>query len=230
MTLLEKIREQHKSGIKMDDIIRNMLKDGYSMEEISAERENLNKELSVAFNKKHPILTNKFFPLVMIVLNYLLFFHIIPISVANDFYILFSIVGGVLMLVFTLWASVTLMPNLLEKFPIAVGITSILTIFVFGYFFIVRTSNYTSNQLTENGVKTHAVVVDKTRIYGKRGRTINSISVQFITAKKEKVETSIDISSTKFEEFQKGMNIIVIYSSENPKIAEIDYRQTFQDY
>jgi len=227
MELYERIRGLKKAGLKDYQIIKYMRNDGFSDTEIDEAIISINKELEESFTKKHPILTNKYLPLILLIFNYLLFFHIIPIGIAESFQILFAILGGALMVVFSFWTFGALLPKLFDKQPVLLSLVAISSLFVFGYFFISMTSDYESNQLKNFGVETKAVIIDKTKIYGRRGHTSCSMTVKFRTKENEIEKADILLSNAEYNSFKNGMMIYIYYSSENPDIARIS-RKTYK--
>ena len=176
---------------------------------------------------KERILSNKFVPLLLMGLNLYFFFYLIPIDIAESYSILLAIVGGVFTMILSFWLVFTWIKSddLLDKIGVPLYVISIATIFVFGYFFIVKTSNYASNELAKNVVYIEVVITDKTKIYGKRGRSVQSIDISYITKNNEKVSTKISVSIRYFDYLREGMRIPILYSSKHPKIAEIDFKK-----
>jgi len=167
----------------------------------------------------------KFIPLVLLVLTYFLFFQWIPIHVAEEYSILFGIAGGVITMILSFWAVIVIAPVLLEKLPILTGILCISTLFIFGYQFIGYTTSFYSKELRENGVFAKAVVVNKTQIHGRRGRTIESIDVAFYLPNKERHDATVSISRQEYQQYYKGMKLPIYYSSKHPSIARIAYEK-----
>ncbi|MES2574630.1 MAG: DUF3592 domain-containing protein [Bacteroidota bacterium] len=174
---------------------------------------------------RETILTNRFLPLILMILNLSFFFYLIPEHIADEYSISLAILGGVITLILTFWIFFMLIPKLYDKIPIFMGLFGISTLFIFGYLFLVKTTNYNSNELSKNGVLTEAVVVDKTLIYGKRGRTIQNIDVQFVTKKGEQVTANIIVSRKEYDYYSEGMPVMITYSSEHPNIARISYNR-----
>lgn len=189
------------------------------------ENQDLNKKKEFKETLFDKIITNKFTPVILLVFNILLFFYLIPINFAEEYSILLGILGAVITMVLVFWSFGALIPKLSEKFPIFIGIIGVGSLFVFGIYFIAKTSNFSSNELNTNGVYTEALIVDKTKIYGRRGRSIQSIDVNFLTNKKEKVTVKIDVTDKYYRFLRKGTKIPIFYSENYPNIAEIDYRK-----
>ncbi|KGO84878.1 hypothetical protein [Flavobacterium suncheonense] len=173
---------------------------------------------------REKILTNKFLPLILMALNLSFFFYLIPEHVAEANSTLLGIVGGIITMILSFWIFGILTPKLYEKIPIFMGLFCISTLFIFGYFFIVKTTDFSSNELSKNGVYTEAIIIDKTKIYGKRGNSIQNIEVQFNTNKGEQANAQILITEQEYENFYKGMKIKIYYSSEHPNIARVSYK------
>ncbi len=176
---------------------------------------------------KSQILSNKFVPLILMVFNIYFFFYLLPIDIAEAYSIVLAIVGGVVTLVLSFWMVFTWIKSdeLLDKIGVPFYLASIASLFVFGYFFIVKTSNFASDELAQNGVYTEAVIIDKTQIYGKRGRTTQNIDVRFVTQNNEQVNANILVDKKYYEYLNEGMTIPILYSSKYPKIAAIDYKK-----
>ena len=174
---------------------------------------------------REKILTHKLLPIILMTLNISFFFYILPISIAESYSTLFAILGGVVTLILSFWIFEILTPKLLEKIPILVGVIGISTFFIFGYFFITKTSAFAANELKENAVYTKAMISDKTKIYGKRGRSTQSISVRFLTKDNTKSIAKILVTKRYYEFLHEGMEIPIIYSSSHSNIAEIDYKK-----
>lgn len=170
-------------------------------------------------------LFQKLLPLALLLFNIYLFFELIPDHIAEAYSTLFAIVGGVITVILSFWTADTLLRNLLKYLAAPIFLLCIASLFIFGYFFIVKTTSYSSNELSENGVYTTAIIADKTKIYGKRGRTIQSIDVLFFDENNEKQEATIDIGSREYNSFNKGMKIPIFYSSKHPNIARISYKK-----
>ena len=158
---------------------------------------------------RQKILTNKFIPLLLMALNLSFFFYIIPIHIAEEFEIFFAILGGAITLVLSFWIFLFVTPKLFDKIPIILGLFSISTLFIFGFYFIMRTSHFATNELVLHRTPTEALIVNKTKIYGKRGTTIQYINVQFMTTTKEEATAKINVpenSDTTFYEKSKVKN------------------------
>jgi hypothetical protein len=167
----------------------------------------------------------KLIPLVLLVLTYFLFFQWIPIHVAEEYSILFAIVGGIISVILSFWTVIVIAPVLFDKLPIVTGILCISTLFIFGYQFIVYTTDFYVKELQENGIYAKAVVVDKTQIHGRRGRTIESIDVAFFLPNKKRHDATISISRQEYQKYYRGMKIPIYYSSKHPSIARIAYEK-----
>jgi hypothetical protein len=115
--------------------------------------------------------------------------------------------------------------KLLDKIGIPLYLLCIASVFVFGYFFILKATHFTSNELAKNTVYTYAIVTDKTKIYGRRGRSIQSINVNFIIQNNKQVNAKISVTANYYEYLSKGMKIPIVYSSDYPNIAEIDFEK-----
>lgn len=232
MTGIEKVRELAHAGFNVAEIRQNMRQQGYTHHEISAAMEQHYAEKEASFKTRNPLLTNKFAPLVLAILLYLVFFHLIPIGFAHAHYILFTTVGGIIAIILSFWLFANFAPKLVERVPIFTGITSILMLFVFAAAFIFRTSEYGSNEILEHGVSTTAQVVERSYIQGRRGRRIYSMDIQFYVGK-QLTGAELDVSEREFEMFPEGSSIPIIYSSEHPTIVQvgkIDYQQEYRRY
>ena len=170
-------------------------------------------------------LFQKILPLTLLIFNLYLFFELIPDHIAEAYSTLFAIVGGVITLILSFWTADTLLRSLLKYMAIPIFLLCIASLFIFGYFFIVKTTNYSSDELAKNGVYTTAIISGKTRIYGKRGKTIQSIDVRFLDENNERQEATIDISNSEYNSYNKGMTIPIFYSSKHPNIARISYKK-----
>lgn len=228
--LLDQIKKQKDAGFDEFEIRKNLLGQGFSITEINEALNNFYEESSMEFRKKNPLLSNKFTPLVLLVIVYIIFFHLIPTSFSSEHYLILSILGGFAMIPLAFWSFASITPKLVETLPIMVGITSIMSLFVFAFFFIKMTSDFSSNDLQENGETSMATIVDRTQIIGRRGRTISSIKVLFKTKNKKNEEASIDVSESEYEQFQEGMEIPILYSSMHPENARIAYPQALNHY
>lgn len=232
MSAIEKVNELAAAGFNVAEIRQNMRQQGFTHHEISAAMELYYEHKAETFKTKNPILTARFTPLVLAMLLYLVFFHLIPIGFAHAHYILFATVGGILAIILSFWLFANLAPRLVEKAPIFTGITSILMLFVFGAAFISRTSDYSSHEISEHGITTTARVVDRSYIQGRRGRRIYSMDVQFYVGG-QLTGAELDVSETQFEMFPEGASIPIIYSSEHPtivRIGKLDERQEDRRY
>jgi hypothetical protein len=227
--LHQNISELKKIRFTNQEIVQNLQLQGFDKQDITLALDNYEVETEKEFKKKHPIFTNKFTPLVLMVLNYFLFFHAIPPAIANSFYVLFGIVGGVITIILSFWIFASLTPKLLENFPIAIGIISILSLFVFGGFFVYKTSDFETNQLKESGKMANAVVIDRTKIYGRRGNNITSITVKYLSAENKTEEATITVSNQEYNTYEEGVEIPILYSTENPSIARIAYEKTMDN-
>ena len=171
------------------------------------------------------ILANKATPVLLMIIDIVFFFYLIPEPLAERFAILLGIVGGVITLILSFWTVASLTPELLEKYPTVVGLICISTLFVFGYYFIVKTSEFSSSQLNENGVLTEAEVVSKMRFFGRTGSGGHSMKVRFTTADDKPVIAKILLAQWEYAYFEKGMKIPIYYSSEHPTIVRIAHRK-----
>lgn len=174
---------------------------------------------------REKILTNKILPILLMGLNLALFFYIIPDHISERFGTFFAIFGGVITLILSFWIVGTLLPKLFETIPVLTGLLCISTLFIFGYFHIVKTVDYSSDELAKYGVYTEAVIIDKTKIYGKRGRSIKSMEVRFVAKDNKTYNASIDLTDREYNSFREGMTIPIKYSSKHPNIARIDYNR-----
>lgn len=179
---------------------------------------------------REKILTNRFFPLILMGLNLYFFFYLIPLDIAESYSTILAILGGIITMILCFWIVFSWVKSdkLLDQIGIPLYIVSIASIFVFGYFFIVKTSDFASNELAKNAVYTEALVADKTKIYGKRGRSIQSINVIFTTENNKQVSAKISVTENYYEYLSKGMRIPIVYSSKHPNIAEIDFKKLRQ--
>lgn len=173
---------------------------------------------------REKIITNKFFPLLLMVLNLSFFFYLIPEHIADEYSISLAIIGGLITLVLSFWIFFMLTPKLYDQIPIPMGLFGISTLFIFGYFFLVKTTSFSSDELSKHGILTEAVIVDKTQFYGKRGRTIQNMDVQFITNDGKEIIANIILSENEYEKYYEGMPIKIIYSSQYPNIARVSYK------
>ncbi|WNM20074.1 hypothetical protein [Flavobacterium capsici] len=172
------------------------------------------------------IRSNKFFPLFLMAFNVLFFFHILPPEIAEEYSISLGILGGVITLILSFWSVLSFVTDeVWEKTYLGFSLVCISSLFVFGYFFISKTVSFSSEELNKNGVYTEASIIDKTRIYGRRGKTIESMRVQFKTEKGEFANAEISITPYQYEQFYEGMVIPIKYSSKYPNIACIAYNK-----
>ncbi|WP_046757296.1 DUF3592 domain-containing protein [Kordia jejudonensis] len=175
--------------------------------------------------REKPSLIQKILAPALLIFNIYFFFELIPIHIAEAYSTLFAILGGVITLILSFWTADTLFRPILKYIGIPVFILCIASLFIFGYFFILKTTSFSSDELTKNGIQTTAVIIDKSRIYGKRGRTIQSIDVRFTDQNQQRQEATIDIGDSEYNSFQTGMVIPIMYSSEHPNIARISYEK-----
>lgn len=170
-------------------------------------------------------LVQKILPISLLLFTIYFFFELIPDHIAEEYSTLFAILGGVITMILSFWTADTLLRPLLKFMAIPIFLLCIASLFIFGYFYIVKTTNFSSNELTQNGVHTTAVIVDKTRIYGKRGRTIESIDVRFLDEHNQQQEANISIGRNEYDRFSIGMKLPILYSSKHPNIARISYKK-----
>jgi hypothetical protein len=169
------------------------------------------------------ILTNKLLPLILMGLNLYFFFNLIPIHIAEEYSMFLSITGGVITAFLSFYIFAIIIPELLNDMPVFLGIIGISTIFVFAYFFIKKTSHFASNEIFKNGIHREAEIIDKTQIYGKRGKSVQTINVSFLTENNKKATATINITEKYYNNLSEGMKIPIIYSSKHPNIAELDF-------
>lgn len=169
------------------------------------------------------IVENKFLPIILMALNLWFFFYLIPDAVAESYSTFLAIVGGVLTMVLAFWIALFAMPKVFDSAPIFFGLLCISTLFVFGYLFIVKTSNFSSTELSKYGVLTEAIVIDKTQIYGRRGKTIQSMELRFTTKDGVLTTAKVSLSESEYERFDEGMKVPIHYSSKHPTIVAIAY-------
>ena len=100
------------------------------------------------------------------------------------------------------------------------GLFCISTLFIFGFFFIMKATDYSADQLSKNGIITKAVIINKTKYYSRRNSTQN-IDVQFITQQGQQATAEILISEGQYDLFYQGQIITIKYSSQHPNIAAI---------
>lgn len=170
-------------------------------------------------------LIQKIVPVSLLVFNIYLFFELIPDHIAEAYSILFAILGGVITLILSFWTADTLLRPLLKYIGIPIFLMCIASLFIFGYFYIVKTTSFSSDELAKNGVHTTAVIVDKTKIYGKRGRSVQSIDVRFTDQNQQRQEATIDVGNREYNSFRTGMEVPILYSSKHPNIARISYEK-----
>jgi hypothetical protein len=168
----------------------------------------------------------RFLPLFLLVFTIVLFFFIIPTHIAERIDVLLAIVGGVLTLVFTIWVVSDLIPVLFDKIPIITGLLCISSLFIFGVFFLKKTTHYASDQINQNGILTEAIILNKTRMYTLKGNSTQSMKVRYTTNDRKVKQTKILLSEREFKVFEKGMTIWIYYSSKNPSIATIAHKET----
>jgi hypothetical protein len=171
---------------------------------------------------KVKILTHKLTPILCGVLLVLFFFKVIPDSTADNYKYFFALFGGAISIIISLWIVGLNAPILFEKIPILSGVVCISTFFIFGYLFITKTSEYANTELTINGVKTEAIVIGKSRIYGKGGRSINKMKVRFVTDKNRSHISTLELGDFEFDLYEEGMPVAIYYASSNPNVVRID--------
>ena len=165
----------------------------------------------------------KILPIPLLILNLLLFFKWIPNDVADNYSTLFAIVGGVITLVLCFWTVLFVTPKLFDLAPIFLSLLCISSIFIFGWQFISKTVDYSSQELKEYGVQTEATIRDMTWIPGRRGNSIQYMEVAFRTNDNKVATADIDISKNQYRTFSRGTVVPIIYSSKHPSIARLDY-------
>lgn len=173
---------------------------------------------------RQKIFSSKWLPFVLLALNIYFFFCLVPPHIAEAYSTVLAILGGVITLVLFFWILIFVTPKLLDKAPILMGLLGISTLFIFGYFFIMRASDFFVKEIQKNGVHTVALITDKTRLYGKRGNTIQSIEVRF-TVNKKAAHATISVSERDYNDLEEGMQVPIVYSSEYPGVAEIDLKK-----
>jgi len=176
-------------------------------------------------HRKKLSLLQKLLPVSLLIFNIILFFKLIPDHIAEEYSILFAIVGGVITVILSFWTANTLLRSLLKYMAIPIFLLCIASLFIFGICFIWKTTSYSSDELAKNGVYTTAVITDKSRIYGRRGKTVQSIDVRFFDKNNQPQEAKIDISSSEYNSLNRGMTIPIFYSSKRPNIARISYKK-----
>ncbi len=170
-------------------------------------------------------LFQKLLPAALLLFNIYLFFELIPDHIAEAYSTLFAILGGVITMILSFWTADTLLKSLLKCLAAPIFLLCIASLFIFGYFYIVKTTSFSSNELSENGIYTTATIINKSRFYGKRGRTIQSIDVRFFDKNNTQQEATIDISSQEYNSYSSGMTLPIFYSSKHPNIARISYKK-----
>ncbi|OYU81730.1 MAG: hypothetical protein CFE23_02260 [Flavobacterium sp. BFFFF1] len=174
---------------------------------------------------KRKILSNRLTPLVLMPLNLAFFFYVIPPDVASEYSVSLALVGSVSTLILSFWIAIMVVPKALDKAPVAVGLLCISTLFVFGYFFILKGVDFSSDEFAKYGQYAEAVVVDKTQVYGRRGKTIQDMDVSFNDAYGTAWQAEITLSEREYEQFQQGQHIMIHYSAKHPKIARVAYEK-----
>lgn len=176
------------------------------------------------------VIAFKFFPILLLVLNVLFFFYILPIDIAESYDVFFAILGGAITLVLSFWSVFKLVSEKTwNEFYLLLSGICIASLFVFGIVFIMRTTDFSSGALKENGVITEAVVIDRTKIYGRRGKTIQSITVEFKTDKGVLAHAKIDVSDNQYQTLYEGVRVPIKYSSEHTNIATLNFAQNNYD-
>lgn len=165
------------------------------------------------------ILTNKFTPLVLMLLQLWFFFYVIPPDVADNYFVFFSILGGAITCALSFWLIGLWCPILYDKIPIITGLFCISTLFIFGMAFIWMTTQFSSNQLRKNGVVTLAVVVDKTQYFNHKGHTTQNMDVEFVLPDNTKHRSNILLTEHEYHNIQQGMTLPIMYSSAYPDVA-----------
>lgn len=150
-------------------------------------------------------------------------FNRIPEAVQERFDIFLAIIGGVITLILTVWIINNSLPILWDKIPTITGLLCISTLFIFGIILISKTSAFHSKQLKEYRVFTEAIIVDKTKLYGKGFRRLYNMKIRFMTEENKNSFAKILLSRDEYERFDEGEIIPIYYSSENPNIARIAY-------
>ncbi|RZK12422.1 MAG: hypothetical protein EOO46_03200 [Flavobacterium sp.] len=168
------------------------------------------------------IIAFKFFPVLLLILNIFFFFYIIPIDIAQNNDIFFAILGGAITLVLSFWSVFRVFSeSTWDSFYLLLSGICIGSLFIFGIAFIARTTDFSSETLKEDGLIAEAVVIDRTKIYGRRGKSIQSITVEFKTNKGELAHAKIDVSESQYEFFSEGRRVPIKYSSEYTNIATL---------
>lgn len=174
---------------------------------------------------KKGLTAKSFLPLLLQIVNLALFFYIIPAHIAERYDILFAIIGGFSTMFLCFWIVVALTPIALDKAPVVTALLCISTLFIFGFTFLKKTTSFGSEQLAKHAVLVEARIVDKTKIYGKRGRTIKYMDVKFYDKNKNIQEATINLSDQEYNKYQRGRTVMIYYSSEHPNIARIAYNK-----
>lgn len=174
------------------------------------------------------LISKRYVPLVLLILNCIIFFVLLPGAVAEEHSSLFAILGGAITVVLCFWTFAKTTPNLSGTFPLLTNITAILSFFLFAILFIYRAASFKERDLEKNGIVTMARIVEKTWIPGKRGRALTSIRVVFQTRSKGLAGASIDISKRKYSELAEGMKIPVLYSEAHPGMAALADEKTLE--
>lgn len=168
---------------------------------------------------------NKLLPVFLMIFNIYFFFRIIPEPIAEQFFVLFGIVGGVICLILSIWMVEALAPVLFDKIPIITGLLCISTLFIFGYYFVLKTSNFASSQIAQNGVFVEAEIHNKRRIFSLKGKAMHHMNVKFPTQNGDIEYAKILLSKYEYDNFEKGMEIPIYYSAKHPNIARIAYKK-----
>ncbi|HEU4495939.1 MAG TPA: hypothetical protein VFR70_02695 [Flavobacterium sp.] len=172
----------------------------------------------------------KFFPLVLLILNILFFFYILPADTAESYDIFFAILGGVIMMLLSFWTvSRLILERTWNRFSLLLNMLCISMLFVFGIFFLKRTGDFSSEMLKENGVATEGVIIGRTKIPGRRGGSIQSITVEFKTDKGAIAHAKIDVTEYQYETLTEGTRVPIKYSSEHTNIATLYATQNDYD-
>lgn len=171
--------------------------------------------------------SNLKFP-VLLVLNIVFFFYVLPLDVVHEYLTMLAIVGGLITLTLSIWTVGKLMPVLFEKIPIISGLACVCTFFVFGYFLISQSVNQTTDELIKYGTTANATVIDKTSISAKR-KDMTSIDAVFKVENGEEYTVTFTVTEKMYEQFKVGMTIPIIYSSEHPEVARIRYQELMKD-
>ncbi len=167
------------------------------------------------------IINSKITPVLLLLLTIDLFFNHIPEHIQERFDIFLAIFGGAITLFLSVWAIETIAPVLFDKIPTITALFCISTLFIFGIMLISKTSSFHSGQLKDNGVLTEAILVKKTKIYGKGFKRAYHMKVRFMTEDNKDSYAKILLSRWEYERFDEGEKIPIYYSSEHPNIARI---------